>query len=34
MPLDHFSFPVPQDGFEDFISFLKTSLSHLGFKEM
>jgi hypothetical protein len=33
MPLDHFNFQVPQDKFEDVITFLKTSLEHMGFKE-
>ena len=34
MPLDHFSIPVPQDEFENTITFLTTSLEHMGFKEM
>ncbi|KIN07020.1 hypothetical protein OIDMADRAFT_15973 [Oidiodendron maius Zn] len=34
MPLDHLSVPVPQDQFENIITFLTTSLQHLGFKEM
>jgi hypothetical protein len=34
MPLDHFSIPVPEDKFEDFIAFLTNSLQHMGFKEM
>ena len=33
MPLDHFAFYVPQSKFEDIITFLTTSLQHLGFKE-
>lgn len=33
MPLDHFSLAVPQSKFEDFVTFLTTSLQHMGFKE-
>jgi hypothetical protein len=34
MPADHFSLVVPEAKLEDLISFLTTSLGHLGFKEM
>ena len=34
MPIDHFSFMVPQPKLNPLISFLTTSLGHMGFKEM
>jgi hypothetical protein len=34
MPIDHFSFMVPQPKLDPLISFLTTSLAHMGFKEM
>lgn len=34
MPLDHSSVTVPASKFEQTVSFLTTSLAHLGFKEL
>ena len=34
MPLDHFSLIVPSPYLEDMVTFLTTSLAHMGFKEM
>lgn len=33
MPVDHFSLVVPSSKLEDLITFLKSSLQHMGFKE-
>lgn len=33
MPADHFTIVVPQPKFEGVITFLTTSLAHMGFKE-
>jgi hypothetical protein len=34
MPLDHYSVTVPASKFKQTVSFLTTSLAHLGFKEL
>lgn len=33
MPVDHFTLSVPLSKFEGIVSFLTTSLAHMGFKE-
>lgn len=34
MPVDHFSIWVPTSSFEPLVSFLTSSLSHMGYKDM
>ena len=33
MPLDHFSFAVPQHAFDPIVKFVLDSLQHMGYKE-